>query len=1258
MKKRILSVLLAVSMLLSCAPVHAFALDGDTTQQTAQSQSSAAAEPAGQPDTTADSETTDSETTTTDPEPEADSETTADSDAGQAAAPSEDSQAASQGDSQAQSSGPARAPAATFGLGGLGGWGTTSEETLTLTTTLNLPEGEGYAFYDAEGNPVTGQVQVSTDYKVKKNFLQYDVESITPQEPVTLTVKNEDGYEVDTLTRNSLADDWIITAAKLALGADRVEALLDSGVSVEGNKITVNPPTVEESVLENAAFYTGLKNLDKKFWSYDAQVSLVQTTFSVIANGCTVDPADGTKVPRNAGKTTTFTITPITGEDGTQYKVDSVTVDGDPVEVTDNQFAVNNGKDVTIVVNCVPDQSPYTTYHVTVNGNGTSGQDGDTFTVLENGTLTFSPVAEEDSYLESVLVDGQEVTLDEDGTFSVSFAGDKVTKEIVINFARKHTAAIAFVANGSMTYTRDAQTFKQNVYNNIDFANSTLPDGLGVEDFTYYFQTNLYDALSGVLGVDALDQVLGQLGVVGQGIQQGLKEPMWINVDEGTTIGAALDARNLGFVKTFLDQDIINQSVMPSVGEVAVKVAYDAEGQTQYLPGESEGTLTITKASASLHVGNASMVYGEDLPADLITSDPADLNKLVVYVGLDTSAQSFVGIELPNGLLYQAMEQTVTSLYPNGFTLGQLQDVLEALNVAINNDVLTQILANVPAAVMDVKIQLGKAPTETGLYLVGAVSVDGNYTTAYDIGSLAIAPQTADVTLSFNEEMPNKYHLLTLGQDFDFGYTVSQPYAKVAQSFDGVDFAGNPHHSPTDSFINVPGVYTQTVYVCGGNYYANPIVRMYVVRRADVQLHFDNADDSFVYDGAPVDLTATVTDAQGNKVEGAKVIYSYANCNGVELNGLPTDAGTYLVTAAYFGDSQYACAVDVTTITIHKQDLKVTLHDAVKLHGTPEDPEFAYDIDGLQGSDTAQVVISRQPGEDPGDYELTADVTASSNYKVTTNKAVLLIVDVDQPELPSDGEVELGNTTEAILGQELCSAVNEILQGQQPAGMDAKTVEAIQTAIANRETITVELVASVLPDDCADSELVKGALQDGQTVAQYLDFQVEIQANGKEIGLLTELSQPLNLTVDVPEAYQAANRSFGIIRVHGGAAAALEVTQQNNQVRFASNEFSTYALVYADAKKPGHTGGSGSGNNGGSTGSNTSTGSTTQNTAASNQTASQPAAATANTDTAAQTAAVPQTGDESHPLLWGMLFGISALGLAVLVLRKRKQKGE
>lgn len=1157
--------------------------------------------------------------------------------------------------------------AGTFGLFDT----TTEQETVTFTTTLNLPDGEGkYAFYDAEGNKVTGQVQVSTEYQMEvtkfwgaaKNVVVKETEA---EEPIILTVQGENGYVVDnTASKGRVPDDFVNTLKNLGIKDEDLNALLASRVSVEGNTVTVNPSAVNWSVdLYNIRKGLKLLGLDLgELWNYTANVSLAQSTFTVDATNCTVTPDKGTvgedgsiTTDKNANTQTVFTVAPTNGEDGTAYKVDTVTVNGDAVEVTDNQFSVNDGADATIVVTCVPDVA-YTTYNVHVTGNGTIDLAGNTFTVTEGNSLTFKPTAESDSYLESVTVGGTPVEPNEDGSFTVSFTKDEDVFDIEIVFAAKQQANIVFVENGQMVYTKDAATFKQNVYNNIDFANSTLPEGLGVDNYTYWFQVNLYGVLSSTLGVDNLDQLLGSLGFLESAVEQVLNANRWVNVDEATTIGEVLNQNTITalFAKV-LGNDICSQTLMPSVGQTTVKVAYTAKADEPYLSGESEGTLTITKAPASLHVGNATITYGDAFPEDLITSDPADLNKLVVYVGMDSNVNGFVSVDLPNGLIYQAVEE----MYPNGFTLSQLKDVLEKLNVAVDSDVLTQILAAVPADVMNVEIHLGDQPTNTGLYLVGAVSVDGNYTTDYGIGSLVIAPQTANVSISFNGKMPNKYNLLTLEQakTFDFSYTISEQDAVSSQSFDGVDFAGNPHHS-TEPIRDIPGVYTQTVYVSGGNYYANPLIRVYVVRRADVKLSFASDWEQFVYDGAPVDLAATVTDAQGNPVDDAKVIYSYANCNGVEFNGLPTNVGTYLVTAAYFGDSQYACAVDMTIVTIRKQDLTVTLHDAVKLHGTAQDPQFTYDVDGLQGSDSVQVEITRAPGEDPGDYELTAKVTASSNYRVKVNNATLLIVDVEKPDLPDNGEVEVGNTMESVLGQELCDVINSILQGETPADVDAQTLEAVKEAIAQNKTITVELVSDQLPEDCEDSDLVKEALQEGQSVAEYLDFQIEIKADGQEIGLLTDLSRELTVTVDVPEAYQAAERSFAIIRVHGGEAMQLESTQQNNSVTFRSSEFSTYALVYADAKQEGNTGNTGNnGDNTQNTGNTQTSQTETTVTQTNTQNTAQAAAASQN-ETPAAAAAIPQTGDNSHPLLWGMLLVVSALGLTVLVLRKRKKHTE
>ena len=67
---------------------------------------------------------------------------------------------------------------------------------------------------------------------------------------------------------------------------------------------------------------------------------------------------------------------------------------------------------------------------------------------------------------------------------------------------------------------------------------------------------------------------------------------------------------------------------------------------------------------------------------------------------------------------------------------------------------------------------------------------------------------------------------------------------------------------------------------------------------------------------------------------------------------------------------------------------------------------------------------------------------------------------------------------------------------------------------------------------------------------------------------VTELSKPMNITIQIPKEYRAAGRQFSVVRLHGGAAAVLKDLDNNpDTVTISSEKFSLYTLTYSDENK-------------------------------------------------------------------------------------------
>ena len=217
---------------------------------------------------------------------------------------------------------------------------------------------------------------------------------------------------------------------------------------------------------------------------------------------------------------------------------------------------------------------------------------------------------------------------------------------------------------------------------------------------------------------------------------------------------------------------------------------------------------------------------------------------------------------------------------------------------------------------------------------------------------------------------------------------------------------------------------------------------------------------------------------------------------------------------------------------------------------------------------------------------------------------------------------------------------------------DAALTDAEKELARQGTAVTIELRAadagSTIPaedktliDDCAKKSLP------GYTVGQYLDLAV-IKTVGAAAVAVTDMSAPVSIVIDVPEAMQAAGRTFRVIRLHGGEADVLDdLDSDAGTVTIRTDRFSVYAIAYADSAAA--------------------TPSQAPVTTSEPMVTSEPAATNAPASTAAPTQApavqtgntgpqAPATGDETALIPWALTLCVcGALLAAVLIRAKRRQ---
>ena len=142
----------------------------------------------------------------------------------------------------------------------------------------------------------------------------------------------------------------------------------------------------------------------------------------------------------------------------------------------------------------------------------------------------------------------------------------------------------------------------------------------------------------------------------------------------------------------------------------------------------------------------------------------------------------------------------------------------------------------------------------------------------------------------------------------------------------------------------------------------------------------------YVYDGTAKTPTVTVKDGNTTIPESEYTVTISNN----------TQAGTATVTVTDKDGGNYTVS-GTTTFNIQKATVTITADAKTKVAGE-DDPELTYTVSGLLGSDALTGALSRETGEDAGEYAITiGSLTAGSNYTITFVGAKLTIINPTDP---------------------------------------------------------------------------------------------------------------------------------------------------------------------------------------------------------------------------------------------------------------------
>lgn len=527
------------------------------------------------------------------------------------------------------------------------------------------------------------------------------------------------------------------------------------------------------------------------------------------------------------------------------------------------------------------------------------------------------------------------LNVDKTPELKITFAGNEAYREGEITASVKivdpRPIGEFTIMTTPITYTSDVEKLKQELYDRITWTNGVKPS---INQFTMQVKTV-------EIKTDGLPNV-----------------EFYVNLDKAPST-------NL------------------SVGTRTFKVKF--AGNEEFRGNEVVADLEIVKAKASISVKNKKIIYGDQIPEDLVEVVPSDAGVLKIYAGVNSDLAAAICIQFPSYMVNIPVVGNVDLAEYLEKLLGEsasIDDLLEKLNstegqavlsilkaIGVDTDTFMKAFQTIsdylPESVTSFKVTFG-APQKAGGYTVIAAVVDPNYEAAVGIGSLIILPKTENIELRWTQDFSVlSYKDIPLNDDGSldeeqamklFGAVLMDKEtetvldsSKVRYLFVGKD--GDKEFYRSNKPSAKPGVYTETAYVLNGNNMDWPIVRTYVIGRTAALIQFKDgqmetapkedkeygtsealfATKHVTYNGEAQEFKAGLYLAATpeTEIEDADIQYRYYDVvTGTYLEGLPVNAGIYRVTADFKGNGQYTDAADQTGyLIIEKAQPKFVLEE-------------------------------------------------------------------------------------------------------------------------------------------------------------------------------------------------------------------------------------------------------------------------------------------------------------------------------------------
>lgn len=399
--------------------------------------------------------------------------------------------------------------------------------------------------------------------------------------------------------------------------------------------------------------------------------------------------------------------------------------------------------------------------------------------------------------------------------------------------------------------------------------------------------------------------------------------------------GTVIDGAQVSFAE---DIDAIEDL---NVGQHQLTLRF--AGNADLKPSQAIAYITVEKASCTIDISNVTMKYTGAPANAAVTTDPAGVSYICFAAGMDASSA-----DIKDGKLQGA----ITDLYiivpelegvSSSAKLSELINMLPMLGLPADSlEAISEIIKLLPENVQNIPVTIGGSmPSNTGAYLTGAVTIDSNYETAFDVGYLVISPEGSKAVLDWKTPIENGFVTPSALSDIDLGAKIAslengdinEASNGLINIFYGLDGSGHPLITQDQNDLT-PGAFTEFSFLLKyGNktYYAEPLVRAFTVTPDRVRVALTGGDSH--YDGKPHAMTAALYNADGTQITDFSGVLS-VHYYGVSYSGkvwnsadAPTEAGVYTVTATYTEKDENGSIVrggmDVAVMHIFKADAPV-----------------------------------------------------------------------------------------------------------------------------------------------------------------------------------------------------------------------------------------------------------------------------------------------------------------------------------------------